>query len=446
MMQKKVLCVLRFFSLAAFAFGMSTGCSSNLQFDLLKTNIKTAFERNILSYLTEADAEANKKPYAIVISIDGYREDFTKRYAPPTLNRIKSHGSSADALIPSFPPDTFPNHYSIATGMYTENHGIVANHFFDPARKAYYKVSNPLAVRDGSWYGGVPFWVAAERQGIVSATFFWPGSEAEIQGTRPTYFYYYDESIPNLARVDQIKTLLELPASKRPHLVTVYFSTVDTAGHKFGPETPQMQKAVLEVDAAIARLVKNTEDLKLPVNFFIVSDHGMQQLREYRAEYLEDYVDVTELKTTGDISRFSMYFDDEAKMEKVYSVLKQKGKHFNIYKRSEMPARYHYSKNPRCGDLIVVAQAPYLVHLKRKVRDSIHAFSEDHGGHGYDPLLTLTMHGIFYAMGPAIKERGRVPAFENVHIYPLLLKVLGINVLGNIDGDLKVLSPLLNEN
>ncbi len=379
------------------------------------------------------------KPYVVLISIDGYRHDYTDRFSPPNLTQIRNEGASAKSLIPVFPSKTYPNHYSIVTGLYAENHGIVANYFYDFSRAPndqLYKLANRPAVRDGSWYGGEPIWVTAEKQGMLTANYFWPGGEAAIQGVRPTYTLTYNESIPNSERVKQVLAWLKLPAESRPHFICLYFSDVDTAGHMFGTESSEVKEAVTQVDAAIGELRAGLEKTDLPVNVVIVSDHGMQDLDPKKVEYLDDLTDLTGV-TLGDLGpQVLLYSNNKSKSEKIYADLQSKGKHFKIYRRNEMPRRYHYSKSIRIGDLVVIADAPYSV----GIHDN--RFKMPKANHGYDPETNSTMHGIFYSYGPNVKERVQLKSVRNIHIYPLILKMLDLSVPPGIDGDIRVLKPI----
>ncbi len=192
---------------------------------------------------------AMAKPYVILVSLDGFRYDYAKRYHAEHLLALGAEGASApEGMLPSYPSITFPNHYTIVTGLYPEHHGIVANNFYDPARKETYSYHDSKAVGDGTWYGGTPLWVLAEQAGMRSASFFWVGSEADIQGVRPSYYLKFDGSFPNPKRVEQVLAWLHLPAEQRPHMITLYFSDTDSAGHRFGPDSPQEADAVHELD------------------------------------------------------------------------------------------------------------------------------------------------------------------------------------------------------
>jgi alkaline phosphatase D len=220
------------------------------------------------------------KPYVILVSLDGFRYDYAKRYHAEHLLALAAEGASApEGMLPSYPSITFPNHYTIVTGLYPEHHGIVANSFYDPARKETYNYHDGKSVGDGTWYGGTPLWVLAEQQGMRSASFFWVGSEADIQGVRPTYYLKFDASFPNHKRVEQVLAWLHLPPEQRPHMITLYFSDTDTAGHRYGPDSPQVADAVHELDGEIGKLVDGIKQSKLAVDLIVLADHGMAEVK-----------------------------------------------------------------------------------------------------------------------------------------------------------------------
>src|SRR5271156_2881881 len=224
-------------------------------------------------------AAQQAKPYVILVSLDGFRYDYTTKYSAPNIVALGARGAGApDGMIPSYPSVTFPNHYTLVTGLYPEHHGIVANAFYDPARKQIYSYRDPAAEVDGTWYGGTPLWVLAEQQGMRSACFFWPGSEADIQGVRPTYYMKYDQKYPDDKRVDQVLAWLKLPAEQRPHFITLYMSDVDGAGHSHGPDSAEVAEAVAKVDKEIGRLAAGVAELKLPVDLVVLADHGMTKV------------------------------------------------------------------------------------------------------------------------------------------------------------------------
>lgn len=408
-----------------------TGCTSlNHQNSPNKTN-----------QVQISQGQISKDPYVVLISIDGYRSDYTDLYSPPALTRFKNEGTAAKGLIPIFPSKTYTNHYSIVTGLYSENHGIVANHFFDPIRKEEYRLTNRKSVEDPSWYGGTPLWVAAEQQGMLTAVYFWPGSETAIQGVRPKYYFNYDAKVAPEERVAQVRRWLDLPSDIRPHFIAVYFSDVDTAGHLYGPRSTEVKNAVLKTDQNLAVLLKDLESRPFPINVVILSDHGMQQLDSNKVEYLDDYADLSPVRILGDGPsgngpQMLLYSEDSKALASIYGKLKRKGKHFNIFKREEAPPHYHCKTNRRCGDLVVVAKAPYLLGI-RSSNSKVTA-----GNHGYDPATTPAMQGVFYAKGPHIQRSRTVEAFENIHVYPFIVNLLGLKLPTPIDANLDVLRAI----
>jgi alkaline phosphatase D len=394
-------------------------------------------------------AEQQAKPYVILVSLDGFRYDYPRIYHSPNLDALGARGASApDGMIPAYPSITFPNHYTIVTGLYPEHHGIVANVFFDPARKQVYSYKDEQTVTDGTWYGGTPLWVLAEQQGMRSACFFWPGSEANIQGTLPTYYMKYDAKFPNRKRVEQVLAWLQLPAARRPHFITLYFSDVDSAGHAHGPDSPEVASAVREVDDEIGRLVDGVAKLNLRVDVVVVADHGMAKVQGGWIN-LSEYFD-TRLLEKGVESL--MYPKSEEAAAKIYAALDGKSDKFKVYRNGAVPAGLHFDGNPREGDPVVVPTGPYLIRVTAPpataAADAMHASGPPAGMHGYDAAGMPEMKAIFFAAGPDIRSGERVAPFENVNLYPMIAHILGLDIshlkTGKVDGDLKVLQGILS--
>jgi alkaline phosphatase D len=375
------------------------------------------------------------KPYVILVSLDGFRPDYSQRYGARNLQALARRGASApQGMIPAYPSVTFPNHYSIVTGLYPEHHGIVGNSFYDPRRKEHFVYTDRRTSADGSWYGGVPLWALAEQQGMRSACFFWPGAEAAIGGIRPTHTVFYDPRIPNERRVDQVVAWLRLPPERRPHFITLYYGDVDSAGHQTGTNSRETAQAVRRLDGLIARLVAALALLRLPVNLVVVSDHGMVNT-EGPWINLERFADLSGFQTVGSL----LYPPNEAAAARVYSRLRGASDKFVVYRRNQVPAHLHFSRNPRIGDPVVIPTGPYLI----RARGSGNANeTTPKGMHGYDPQTMEAMRGIFYAAGPDIRAGARVAPFDNVHLYPLLARILGLETEPT-DGDLRVLQPIL---
>ncbi|HEY8380022.1 MAG TPA: ectonucleotide pyrophosphatase/phosphodiesterase [Nannocystis sp.] len=380
------------------------------------------------------------KPYVVVVSFDGFRYDYLDRYDVPNFDRLARRGVRADGLIPVFPSKTFPNHYAIATGMYTEKHRLVDNNFYDPEFDAVYRLADRAAVQDGRWYGGEPIWVTAEIQGMVTAAYFFVGTEAPIGGVRPTEYRVYDGSVPNDARVDQALEWLRRPAAERPHLVMLYFSVVDDAGHAFGPDSPEVEQAVAEADRVLGRLLDGVETLEIAdeVYVVIVSDHGMEAVSAERAEYLEDVISLDGIRLMAGGPYLTLWVDgDSARVREIEAALNAGLRHARAYRRAAMPERWRYAGSPRVGDLIVLAEPGHQVAGSRRYP------ARGGGAHGYDPATAPNMQGIFLAAGPAIRPGVRIPAFENVHLYPFIAHLLGLRPNPEIDGRLEVLEPIL---
>jgi len=382
------------------------------------------------------------KPYVILVSLDGFRYDYAERHHAKHLLNMAAHGASApQGMIPAYPSITFPNHYTMITGLYPEHHGIVGNSFYDPARKQVYDYRDSASVTDGTWYGGTPLWVLAEQQGMRSASFFWVASEAEIQGRRPTYYLKYDESFPNPKRVDQVLAWLRLPPEQRPHFITLYFSDTDHAGHEYGPDSPQLADAVHELDDEIGRLLSGLQRLNLPVDVIVVADHGMVKVEDGVVA-----LDEFGLKTSSfeKIVGLSFYPKSDADAASAYEALRGKSAKFVVYRRADTPAGLHFDSNPRAGDPIIVATGPYSIRLSTDPRkpQAVPA-----GNHGYDPGRVPEMKALFVAMGPDIVPGSTVPPFENVNLYPLIAKILGLDIshlqTGPVDGKLSVLQAIL---
>jgi predicted AlkP superfamily pyrophosphatase or phosphodiesterase len=379
------------------------------------------------------------KHYVVLVSLDGFRYDYAKKYGATHLLAIAAHGASVpQGMIPAYPSLTFPNHYTIVTGLYPEHHGIVGNSFYDPARKERYTYTNPQTSADGSWYGGTPLWSLAEQQGMRTACFFWPGSEAEIAGQRPTYYLHFDNSVPDQARIDQVIAWLRLPQEQRPHFITLYYSQVDHAGHEFGPDSPQTAAAVKQVDALMGTLEKNLNALHLPIDLIIVSDHGMEKIQGGWID-LDKFATLSDFTTVGSF----LYAPSEEAATAAYNKLKAADASFMVYRRANVPAELHYSTNPREGDPVIVARGPYAIRAEgpppgREDR------APEVGNHGFDPFMMPNMKAIFYAEGPDIRHGVALKPFENVNVYPLIVKILGLTS-PPVDGSLNVLSGILAE-
>ena len=379
-----------------------------------------------------------QKPYVILISIDAFRWDLADKYQAKKLLKLRESGVQADYLKPSYPSLTFPNHYTIVTGLYPAHHGIVDNIFYDKTRNVTYKKSDKVMAVDSSWYGGKPLWVLAEQQKMLSAIFYWPGSEISMDGIRPTYLYNYNEIIPIDKRVAIVKDWLQLPAEKRPHFIALYFPQVDQAAHKRTVDSEETRAAVQIVDDAIGKLVAAAKSTGLDVNFIVVSDHGMTTVDRENTIPLPKAIDLNKFKVPPGNVLLHVYAHDQVDIRPTYKALKAEATTYDVYLSKQVPKAWHYNKKEdkynRVGDVLLVPKLPNVF--------NINGIKPDPGQHGFDPAIK-DMQAIFYAWGPNFKTGLKIPAFENVNIYPLIAKILGLNYTNKVDGKAKVLKPIL---
>jgi len=379
-----------------------------------------------------------KKPYVILISADGFRADFAEIHHASFLQSMAKQGVKADYMTPSFPSLTFPNHYSIITGLYPSHHGLVDNTFYDKQRAEFYGMSNKKKVADGTWYGGTPLWVLAEQQKMLSASFYWVASEANIQNIYPTYFYAYNEQISIASRIQSVKNWLSLPEEKRPHFITFYFPQVDHDAHEYGPKDKHVTDAVQFVDSSIQALQVALEPLGLPINYVFVSDHGMTKVDNIDTKGLPEAIDTSAFVIPSGEALLHLYAKDRSKIEPTYLKLKEDTS-LTVYHLDETPDYWHYKAKDdqfnRLGDLILVTHLPKVFNLSKR-KSTV-------GKHGFDNHL-MDMRASFIAWGPAFKKGYQMHGFENVNIYPLIAHILGLNYdESKIDGKLEVLKSSL---
>lgn len=378
----------------------------------------------------------NSGNYLVVISIDGFRYDYLDPQQTPHLWEIATEGVHASSLQPSFPSKTFPNHYTIVTGLYPAHHGIISNYMVNPYTGRTFSLRDRNAVTDGRWYGGEPIWVTAQRQGIRTAAFFWPGSEVSTEYRRPERFKYYTDTISYQTRMDSIVYWLSLPDSLRPSLVLGYMEFVDHAGHRYGPFAPETKEELRKADDAIGYLVHQLKKLPIwsSINLIVLSDHGMAPLVESKERdiFLSRFIPVDSVMIVG-YGTVSMIFEENpVKRQRMYLQLKQNADHFRVFYRHEIPSYLHFSNHPLIGDIVLIADTGYQLESRDSFRKP---YGRAGGDHGYDPT-DLSMHALFIANGPAFKKKTQVATLYNVDIYPLMCKILDILPAANIDGRL----------
>lgn len=383
--------------------------------------------------------EQKDKPYVILISIDGFRHDYFEKYTPEFLNKISESAVKAEYMSPSFPSVTFPNHYTIVTGMIPPHHGLVGNNMLNPETGERYSLRNQKAITNSEWYAGIPIWSLAESQKMLTACFYWPGSEAEIAGYLPTYYYPYAENKKVEERIIQVVRWLEKPAAERPHLITFYMPEVDQAGHRFGPNANETEASVHYADSAIQKLYEAVEKTGLPVNYVFLSDHGMAEVdRENPIRLPKINPEKMEVVMNG---TYTSIFVKEAKdIEEVFQYFqKEATDHYKVYLKSEVPKKYRFSskedKHNRIGDIVLIAEAPYYITNQTPIP----------GAHGYLAEDTPDMETVFMAWGPDIQKGKEIKGFKNIHVYPLLAELLGLNFDHEIDGDNHLIPEVLKK-
>jgi len=371
-------------------------------------------------------ADVQDRPILILVSIDGFAWDYLSIYDTPSLDRVAAAGVRARSMRPVYPSLTFPNHYSIATGRYPADHGIVSNHFPDGQRRSWYHLWDRDSVQDGRWYGGEPIWVTAEKHGLVTAAYYFVGTEAAVGGISPSYWNAYDESVPGHRRVAQVIDWLRLPPELRPHLITLYFEDVDDAGHDFGRGSQQLADAVASVDANIGHLLDALEslDLRDRTDIIVVSDHG-QAGYVHPADFfvLDEHIDMAGLDIVDGGTYAWLYQTqrDRAQAEAIRDAINSHWQHGRAVLREDAPADWHISDNPRFPDIFVVPELGYGVVASRDKLFDIHR-----GDHGWDPA-NREMHGIFLAAGPRLPAGRTIGEVSVVDVQPLMLALLGLD-------------------
>ena len=383
------------------------------------------------------------KPTVILISIDGLRWDYLDKYSPPTLNSLAKNGVRAKWMIPSFPTKTFPNHYTVATGLYPQNHGIVENNVYDFGTTL--SMSKREEVQNGRWWLGEPIWVTAEKQGQRSAAYFFPGTEAAIQGVSPTTWRTYNGRVPNEMRVDKILSYLDAPADKRPTILTLYFSTVDDVSHEFGPDSEETRYAVHEVDGYIRRLMDGLKKrgIENRANVIITADHGMAAYSPRNVTFLDDHFNFEDTERILWTSEIVQIFPKPGKLDAIYAKIKDL-KHVTCWKKGEMPARLHYNDGPRVAPIICSSEIGWQTSSRKRYDDwtaNLDDLDRPRGAHGYDNKYQ-EMQATFIAHGAAFKKNFIAEPFENVEVYNIMCKVLGLKPAKN-DGTLSRVSGML---
>jgi alkaline phosphatase D len=375
--------------------------------------------------------------YVIVVSFDGFRWDYPNLYDTPNFDDMALQGVKAEYLLPSFPTKTFPNHYTLATGLYPDHHGIISNSFYAPELGGVYRIGDVQMVRNPDAYFGEPIWVTAENQGVKAASYFWVGSEAAIIGVLPSYWQAYNGDIPYTPRVDQVISWLKMPLSKRPGLIFLYFDEPDGIAHRYGPEHQETADVVSYLDSVLGYLRSEITKLEYGdlVNLIVLSDHGMGPTSPDK--YVNLYEHIKEEWTVSIIGGSPLYLIQAAEecADSITSALNSV-EGVSAWQKEDIPERLHYGTSPRFPGIVVLADSLWSVGTK----EDPSGYSG--GAHGYDNAFS-NMNAIFYAEGPAFKESYSAAPFSNVEVYGIIAEILGLEP-ASTDGTLENVRHILH--
>jgi predicted AlkP superfamily pyrophosphatase or phosphodiesterase len=377
--------------------------------------------------------EHRDKPYVILVSFDGFKPEYLDRFDLPAFRRVIDRGVRAEWMNPVFPSLTFPNHFSLVTGLYPEHHGLVENTFHDPERDRTYSIRDRASVSDGTWYRGEPIWMTAETQGMVAACFFWPGSEAEIRGVRPTFWNTYDAAIPNERRVATVLEWLQLPPERRPHVITLYFSDLDVASHRWPLDAPEIAEAAQTLDRSLAALVTGIDALSIRDQIYLVltSDHGMAETSGRHIVTLNSLIDPAAVVVGYDGPIAGLHVKRAGEDARpIRDRINARLRHGRAYLRAEVPEQHHFRADPRVGDIVIIMDEPWMLLASVPVAGLVR---ERWGNHGWDPALP-SMRAIFIMAGPNLPSGTTIPTVDNVDVYPLLTELLGLRAADGVDG------------
>lgn len=386
--------------------------------------------------LLSPGCKKKQERYVVVLSVDGFRSDYPDRAYTPTLDSLGKAGIRS-TFRPSFPSNTFPNHYSMATGLHPDHHGLVNNSFYAPDLDSIYTIGNRLAVSNPAFYGGEPIWNTAEKQGVRTASFFWVGSETAVQGRQPSTWKPFDSSVPYMERADSVIAWLQRPAETRPHLIMWYIEEPDATGHYATPDSSATLEKVEELDRVLNHFFTKARQLDIfdQIDFIVLSDHGMATYYPEKYVNLNDYLPRDSFDYVFDGVPTYLY-PKEGYLETAYAIL-QNVPHVTAWKKGEIPAKYVYGSNPRIGDIVVLPDVGTYLQFRSQSRPR-------YGGtHGYDNFAP-EMEAIFYAAGPSIKQGAEVSTMANVNLYLIIARLLGIEPAPN-DGEDAVVRQLLKQ-
>lgn len=397
--------------------------------------------KNLLLLACFVSSATIAKTPLILLSIDGFAQHYLELYQPKTLNTMRQQGTSAKALLPVYPSKTFPNHVSIVTGKYPINHGILHNSFFHRDIGEIYSLGD--GKKDTRWLTAKPIWHINEEQGNTSAIYFWPESESVINGDTPTFVEPYNHSVSNKERIDKIIDWLRLPSEQRPNFIAGYFSTVDSAGHDYGEHSKELIKSINELDNLLNDFMHTIEkEFNGDVNVIIISDHGMTKINKNNVIKWREAI-APNVKVAKSSTQLYLYSDDQRALAKTKQhFIEQQSNHsnagFNVYEFPNYPEHWHLNKMTKATpNIIIDAKPSYIFNANH-----IHIDPETHG---YDPKGHRELEAIFIATGPAFEKNKVINKFENIHLLPIMTRVLKLKDLQNIDGNYEIANSIVNK-
>lgn len=384
--------------------------------------------------LTGCASWRSQSKYVVVLSMDGFQSGYLGKAHTPTLDSLAGVGVKS-AFRPSFPSVTFSNHYSMATGLHPDHHGLVNNFFYAPDLDKVYRMNDNEAVTNPDFYGGEPIWNTAEKQGVRSASFFWVGSEAPVQGMQPSICKKYDKSVSYRSRVDSVMSWLRLPEKQRPRLIMWYLEEPDGIGHAATPDSSVVYAMVEHLDSLLGYYFSEARKLKdfKKIDFVIVSDHGMATYYPENYVNLNDYLPLDSFDYVFD-GVPTLLYPKKTYLETAYRIL-QTVPRIKAYKKEDVPEKLVYGKHSRVGDLVVVPDVGTYVQFRTESRPRLG------GAHGYDNFAP-EMEAIFYAAGPSFKKHVELPVMANVNLYLIIARLLRLTPAPN-DGDPEVVKRLM---
>ncbi|KAH8114406.1 Phosphodiest-domain-containing protein [Phellopilus nigrolimitatus] len=399
------------------------------------------------------------KRTVLIVSIDGLRADYLDRGLTPHLLDISKKGLRAKFMKPIFPPSSHFNR----TGLYAESHGIVANNFWDPYTDTEFHYNKENSTWNPAWWFGEPMWETTGRASLISANLMWPGPPRTSSGASPTYFVPWKDKVPLSKKLDQIMQWIDMPLEERPQLIMAYEPSLDQAGHLTGPNSALVNKTLQYVDTFAKDLHTQlvARNLTEIVDVVFVSDHGMTDTSHPELVYLDDILGEEgysfiehEDGWPSKGFRFSSKCNATHYLDILQSAAAQNPEKFEVFTHQSMPEQYHFADNYRIAPVYVVPKMGYALTTRKEGDDGL-----SKGNHGYDNNEP-SMRAMFVAHGPfstnvkdvnikrsttsifsrspklnspmkpgwhSIQDSAYVmEGFENVQIYGLVMKLLGI--------------------